>query len=181
MAFITTRDINSIQIPLYKSASKILAEAATPSPTQTYDIFLSHSYSDSDFIIRLKIFFEEYGFSTYVDWIEDKKLNRNDVNKETADILKTRMKYCRSLVYVYTPNSTHSRWMPWELGYFDGIRSKVVVLPVLPSSNDKYSGQEYLGLYPYIDRAMNKVTQREILWVNYDATRYDEFSVWIKK
>jgi hypothetical protein len=41
--------------------------------------------------------------------------------------------------------------MPWELGYFDGLRGAVSVLPVAKNENEGFKGQEFLGLYPYID------------------------------
>ena len=41
--------------------------------------------------------------------------------------------------------------MPWELGYFDGIKSTVAVLPVAKSETNSFNRNEYLGLYPYLD------------------------------
>jgi hypothetical protein len=41
--------------------------------------------------------------------------------------------------------------MPWELGYFDGFRGAVSVLPIAKSADESFKGQEFLGLYPYID------------------------------
>ena len=40
--------------------------------------------------------------------------------------------------------------MPWELGYFDGIRGKVAVCPITYSSS--FEGREYLGLYPIMEK-----------------------------
>jgi hypothetical protein len=43
--------------------------------------------------------------------------------------------------------------MPWELGYFDGLRQgRVAILPLVSSSEASFSGQEYLGLYPVVER-----------------------------
>ncbi len=39
--------------------------------------------------------------------------------------------------------------MPWELGYFDGLRrGHVGILPIVQSPSAGFNGQEYLGLYP---------------------------------
>jgi hypothetical protein len=39
--------------------------------------------------------------------------------------------------------------MPWELGYFDGLRNgKVGIFPLIESPGTAFLGQEYLGLYP---------------------------------
>lgn len=43
--------------------------------------------------------------------------------------------------------------MPWELGYFDGIKNKrVAILPINKDngSSENFKGQEYLSLYHYI-------------------------------
>lgn len=41
----------------------------------------------------------------------------------------------------------------WELGYFDGLSNgTVAVLPLVDCSSESYRGQEYLGLYPTVDK-----------------------------
>jgi hypothetical protein len=43
--------------------------------------------------------------------------------------------------------------MPWELGYFDGFRPSFVwILPLVDESDSEYKGQEYLGLYPPVEK-----------------------------
>lgn len=43
--------------------------------------------------------------------------------------------------------------MPWELGYFDGLHgSRIAVLPLVQSEGASFEGQEYLGLYPLVER-----------------------------
>jgi hypothetical protein len=42
--------------------------------------------------------------------------------------------------------------MPWELGYFDGIKpGHVWILPLVSRSDSEFNGQEYLGLYPPVE------------------------------
>lgn len=60
------------------------------STTKKYDIFLSHSYLNAIEISVLKKMIEGFGFSVYVDWIEDSNLSRDEVTKETARILQRR-------------------------------------------------------------------------------------------
>jgi hypothetical protein len=100
---------------LYKSESRILTEALESlSEYKTYDIFLSHSSKDAELILGVKGILEDLGYSVYVDWIEDPQLDRGNVTKTTADILRERMKYSKSLFYVTTDNAEKSKWMPWE-------------------------------------------------------------------
>jgi hypothetical protein len=96
---------------------------------------------------------ERLGLSVYVDWIDDSKLDRSKVTIKTAALLRERMKACSSLVYANSANSSNSVWMPWELGYFDGIRPRQVwVLPLVIDYDTEFKNQEYLGLYPPVEK-----------------------------
>lgn len=159
-----------------KSASAILTESYNAySSYKTYDIFLSHSYQDADVILGLKYTFEEKGYSVYVDWIEDKQLNRENVNARTANQLRVKMRSCKSLFFATSDNSSSSKWMPWELGYYDGYRGKVAILPINVSSyqKDSFVGQEYLGLYDYV------IDNYGSLYIKYLNGSVKSFREWI--
>jgi hypothetical protein len=133
-----------------KSTSQVLNEIATASTHRdSFDIFLSHSILDSEIILGIKIALEQTGKTVYVDWLVDPQLDRNRVNAATAEKLRARMRQCKVLLYAHSKASQSSRWMPWELGYFDGLNGNVAVLPIYPDQEDlSYSNQEYLLLYP---------------------------------
>lgn len=136
---------------LYESAK--FESANIRDVNQEFDIFLSHSYKDKEIIPYLKKELESLGYTVYVDWINDRFLSRETVNKGTAKVLQKRMRQSKSLLFATSENSSNSKWMPWELGYFDGIRNKrVAILPILKekSSKNNFKGQEYLGLYYYV-------------------------------
>jgi hypothetical protein len=122
--------------------------------SKEYEIFLSHSYADREIIPHLKQVLEDMGYRVYVDWIDDKLLSRENVTKETAKILQIRMKQSKSLFFATSENSPSSKWMPWELGYFDALKNKrVAILPIQKENNglsNNFIGQEYLGLYYYV-------------------------------
>lgn len=180
MALFTRNEIRAKASYLSKSASIILAENYTSfSKTASYDIFLSHSYLDADEILGLKLAIEELGYNVYVDWIVDRQLNRSNVNKETAAIIRTRMENCKSLFFATSNNSTESKWMPWELGYFDGIKKKVAILPIADNVTFEYKGQEYLGLYPYVMKAKTQGGNKEALWIHNDSQTYIIFEAWL--
>ncbi|WP_158816059.1 hypothetical protein [Methylocapsa sp. S129] len=43
--------------------------------------------------------------------------------------------------------------MPWELGYFDGFhQGRIAILPLVSSEGAGFDGQEYLRLYPVVER-----------------------------
>lgn len=140
--------------PLQKSAGRVLTEEAQAfSTVKRYDVFLSHSYDDAEMICGVKKSIEAGGLSVYVDWIEDAKLDRSKVTVATAALLRERMRTCSSLVYAHSANSSHSVWMPWELGYFDGFKPEHVwILPLVANSDSEFKKQEYLGLYPSVEK-----------------------------
>lgn len=172
---------------IYKTAASILEESVTASleqlqrkPDTQYDIFLSHSIKDAELILGIKMVCEDLGYSVYVDWIEDRELDRNNVTKHTADILRKRMMHSKSLFYVTTDNAETSKWMPWECGYFDGLKEKVAIVPIKKySHDDEYIGQEYLGLYPYIVKAKAQ-GNGDKLWVHLNKEQYILYDQWVK-
>lgn len=104
-------------------------------------------------IYGIKSIMEKMGLKVYVDWIDDSGLDRGKVTAGTAQILRDRMQTCFSLIYVHTPNATQSAWMPWELGYFDGLKPRHVwILPLVSEYDSEFKGQEYLGLYPPVEK-----------------------------
>jgi len=164
-----------------KNASSVLQESAqAQSIKKSYDIFLSHSFRDAELILGVKIKLENYGYSVYVDWLEDPQLNRSNITFQTATKLRERMKCCQSLFYSTTEASSKSKWMPWECGYIDGLRGRSAILPLTETGSGTYKGQEYLGIYPYITEAPIKGQTSKTLWVNQSVDVYCKFSDWLK-
>lgn len=163
---------------LNKSMGRILEEASTSKAT-SFDIFLSHSRLDEEVIVGVKALLEETGYSVYVDWIDDPHLDRRNVTAETAEKLRARMKQCRALFYAHSSNATKSRWMPWELGFFDGRNGNVSVLPVVKEVQISYKGEEYLGLYPYVDITQLIGSGSPSLFIHRSAATYARFENWI--
>jgi hypothetical protein len=124
-----------------------------------FDVFLSHAYRDKAVVIGTYLKLKELGFTVYVDWIHDAHLNRSNVDSATADLLRRRMRQCKSLLYLATSSADQSKWMPWECGYYDAFDRKhqndghVAILPVLEQAPVTFQGAEYLGLYCWADIA----------------------------
>lgn len=131
-----------------------------------YDIFISHSFLDKEMIYSLALLFKKDGFSVYIDWVQDSYLDRSHVTLKTAELVKDRIKQCKSLAYIATENVSKSKWCPWELGIGDGIhKGKACILPVLEDDEERFKGQEYLGLYPYIDYAATSISSTKHFWI----------------
>ncbi|MCE9555392.1 MAG: toll-Interleukin receptor [Planctomycetes bacterium] len=173
-----------------KAAADILKEDTVIIPMDfEFDIFLSHSYHDAQVnmkrLLGIKAIMEELKYSVYVDWIID-NMSRETVTSQTASTLRRRMFHSRSLLFATSQTSHQSKWMPWELGYKDGQSSdggdlgRVAILPLAQAKGyADYEGQEYLGVYPYVDRT--KDTDGVLsLWVNEDANTYISFDSWLQ-
>lgn len=146
---------------------------------ESYDLFISHSFCDKDYVVGLNYLFKIAGYKVYIDWIGDRRLDRNYVTSETAEIIKKRIAVSTGSAYVSTSNSTSSKWCPWELGVSDGMHGKVCILPVMDSS---FKGQEYLGLYPYLEYAATQGTRKMEFWVydREDRKKHIILREWLK-
>jgi hypothetical protein len=160
MAFITKfealaafRESQSRQT-LRKSARDVLRESADSFyDGKKYAVFLSHCHEDAEVIAGVKYMLEKTGVSVYVDRIDEPQLNPDNVTPATADKLRVRMRACASMLFATSKASPNSKWMPWELGYFDGLRQgQIAVLPLVETPSDGFKGQEYIGLYPVFER-----------------------------
>ena len=116
---------------------------------QTYDLFISHSFKDKDLVIGLYHLFSAAGYKVYIDLVDDSNLERKCVTPSTAEIIRKRIEKSKGASYIATANSMTSKWCPWELGVADGMHNRVCILPIMNAT--RFEGQEYLGLYPYLE------------------------------
>ncbi|GAA0755677.1 hypothetical protein GCM10017620_07420 [Brevundimonas intermedia] len=140
--------------PAHVLAFALALDSALSALTDRFDIFLSHSVRDASLVMGVKRILEEAGKTVYVDWISDPNLDRNAVTGATAERLRHRMRKCDACFYLFSRHSRRSRWMPWELGFFDGHNGNVAILPLIPPTGElDFTGEEYLEIYPKIDFA----------------------------
>lgn len=141
---------------LSETAARFRLKESARTASGTFDVFLSHSRLDADVILGLKRLLETKGLSVYVDWIDDPELDRGRVSAHTAARLRERMNTSRSLVYATSRSASRSRWMPWELGYFDGRKgsAQISICPIEPTIRPAagFVGEEYLGLYKTLEK-----------------------------
>ncbi len=147
----------------------------------SFDIFLSHSFLDKEEVEGLYLELRDLGYTVYVDWIIDPHLDRKNVTKNTAELIRSRMKSCKTLLMAVSANAIMSKWMPWELGFVDGKTNRCAILPVgqdgtAPKTFTRY---EYLLLYPYIKKAT--INFFEKIYITESSNSYVLFDDWIKK
>ena len=156
-----------------KSAATALVEEASAAEEERFDVFLSHSSSEpEDILLGVYRTLRDSGLNVYVDSYSDPHLDPDSVDFSTARTLRHRLRSSASLLYVHSRHSSRSRWMPWELGFADAHCGRVGVLPVTLSRENAFVGEEYLSLYPYVDRGVLEGTSLRTLWINRSATHY---------
>ena len=154
-----------------KSYEQIIEGTRQGIPVGTlFDIFLSHAFADAQLILGVAVIFLRLGYTVYIDWVVDARLDRSEVTKETASLLRQRIHDSRCLLFASSESSQESKWMPWETGYSDAKTWKVAIIPIRSGSKVEfdYNGQEYLGLYPYLINTQNGLYIREP-WIAFDT------------
>lgn len=159
---------------------KLFSVRDTPINT-SFDIFLSHSFLDKEDVQGLYQELTDFGFSVYVDWIVDPNLDRSNVTKATATLVRQRMKASNTLLLAISTNAAMSKWMPWELGYIDGHTNKCAIIPVSKEGTPpkSFKGTEYLSLYPFIKKLPLQGRHLDKLWVIESEFKYSLFDDWI--
>jgi len=94
----------------------------------------------------------ENGLELYIDW-EDTAMPETP-NRETAQRIKDKIASTNFFLFLATPNSTGSRWCPWEIGCADRTKrhEEIFIIATIDSSGQWY-GNEYLQLYRQITEA----------------------------
>lgn len=128
-------------------AKKALVEAYSFSRTGK-TTFLAHSSRDDDLVAGVILILENHGARVYADH-KDPSIATGGLLR-IADHLRTVIGECRKFVMLATPRSKDSKWIPWELGLADGLRTNdsIALFPSAENSDETtWSQQEYLGLY----------------------------------
>ncbi len=156
--------------------------AASREAHSSFDIFLCHSFLDKAEVEGLYLELTNHGFKVYVDWIIDPHLDRDNVTKESAELIRKRLRSSKTLLLALSANASFSKWVPWELGYVDGHTQQCGLVPVARNNETmtSFHRTEYLKLYPYIDKPTNHYRFGGKLWAVEDAHRYVELGNWLR-
>jgi hypothetical protein len=142
------------------------------------DVFVSHKLEDKQKAERLAALIGSWGFECYLDandaeldkfYVDTKGRKQQTVQDPAAMAAHIRdsLRTCRCFIYAYSSRSAQSKWMPWELGFFDGRwgrrhiglydldEATVAGTPRHRDNSvrpDTLSLQEYLQMYEPVDR-----------------------------
>lgn len=114
-------------------------------------VFLSHSYKDWEIVKRIAVAFILKGYDPFLDWLDNRLINRNRINREGVEIIKEKIEKSSMFVYIASKGHGISKWMPWELGISYGLRNEMYILPTNESEvRGGYKGQEYLAIHDHL-------------------------------
>ncbi|OUS06315.1 hypothetical protein A9Q96_10100 [Rhodobacterales bacterium 52_120_T64] len=154
MAFLRDSDIRARAQNRAKREGVTIEEAmrrASQRRHSRYDIFLSQTIRDAEVVLGVYDYLIDKGFIVFCDWIDAPDSDQNEVTPANAAFIRKTMNTCDTLLFLDTETADQSLWMCWELGWFDGRRGPVGILPILKSGESFYRGREFLGLYPYVE------------------------------
>ena len=157
MAFITFNDLHGRELTKAFSVN----ESLNFGEKFEKQIFLSYRRKDSQYVRPIVEILKKLGAKIYIDYLDESLPEKP--NTETAAILRSRIQKSDKFILMATPNSSESKWIPWELGLGDGFLnySNVAIMPITRYS-DSWDEQEYYSIYGYIRKANST-----------DGTKYD--------
>lgn len=151
MAYITESALRRFSTERFAFNEEILL-SKSPEPG-VKSIFLSHSHKDRDLALGLqKLLVKAYRQKVFIDW-QDSNMPR-ETNRETATLIKEKIKNLDFFMVLATQSALQSRWVPWEIGVADSRKAidRIGIIPVADDSG-KWDGNEYLQLYQRIELA----------------------------
>ena len=99
---------------------------------KSYDLFISHSYKDREFVSDVVSDANKAGYNCYVDWTADNDfLKRSLVSDYTKEVLKARMRQSQKLLYLSSSNSRESAWVAFELKFYQEVVKNEIIMMVL--------------------------------------------------
>jgi len=141
------------------------------------DVFISHKKEDLAIARRLHTRVKSLRYEPYLD-AADTQLAEATSTGALADRIRGRLRRAKCLLFVVTPKAVDSKWMPWELGFFDGRWGRPTVglyvqhmdrtAAQRAGAAGRFTVQEYLELYEAVDDAtlpdfLRRATSGEML------------------
>ena len=98
---------------------------------KSFDVFISHSFSDQKKIMSLFKSLNEQGLVCYCDWTNDNDfLKRRMAGEYTKEVLKKRIEQSEYILHASSDNSAQSTWVNFELRYAASIEKAIKVLDI---------------------------------------------------
>lgn len=142
-------------------------------------VFISHSHKNADLVEYLVAVLTNLKVEVYVDWM-DEDLSYPPSSK-TAVKIKQMIDANKKFILLATNEGIESKWCNWELGLGDVHKyiNHIALLPVADNSGEWF-GNEYLRIYPYIDKRFKSLEWDDEYRVVYPDGKKLDFIQWLK-
>lgn len=141
-------------------------------------IFLSHKHNEKDIIEQVIVLLEKLGVFVYVDWMDNAMPTTTDGS--TAKRIKQKIKEKDKFILLATEGAIEFKWCNWELGIGDVHKyfKNIAIMPITEKEDSKFSGNEYLQIYPIITSEYYYVTGTYYVEFEGNKIRLEQ---WIKQ
>lgn len=140
MRYVTYNDLNK-QLMDIEEVSKCYNNSVI--------VLLSHKHEEVRFILKIKEFFNVEGIDIKIDWLDPDMPQVTD--KETTYKIRQYIMNWDKFILIASENSKKSLWIPWELGFADGVKGliDIAILPITYNEN-KWKDREYYNIYNFL-------------------------------
>jgi len=139
-------------------------------------VFVFHNPEELEELESTINFLNSFGELVYVDWI-DPELHKNtsEATKKVHNSIKEKIKINQKFIFLATEGALSSKLGKWILGQLHSQKDQehIAILPVRGDYRD-YTGEEYLGKYPYIHEV-----ETEVYGVEFPNGEIKELGAWL--
>lgn len=175
MAYLTFNSISSKTF----SKAEVLNESIRSRSYNEKIVFLSYRREDRQWVEGIVRFLKGIGVTIYIDYLDETL--EDATNESVAQKLRDRIKGSVKFITLATPNSSKSKWMPWELGLGDRIINypNVAILPLSENPNI-WPDQEYGKIYGRVEKITNPgAFNGEDWYIIYPGGEKKKFKDWL--
>jgi hypothetical protein len=127
--------------------------------TSEVSVFLSHKHEETEILEDTVVLLSKLGVAVYIDWL-DNEMPEN-TSGETARKIKEKITTLDKFIFLATEGAINSKWCNWELGFGDAkkFHQNMAIMPITNFRDNKWSGIEYLQIYPTITQSHHNSSQ----------------------
>ncbi|MCB0463334.1 MAG: toll/interleukin-1 receptor domain-containing protein [Flavobacteriaceae bacterium] len=157
----------------------VLSKAVKDRSQFNTSVFISHSHKNSDLVEYVVALLTRLKVEVYVDWMDD-ELSYPPTGK-TAVKIKNMIDANKKFILLATNEGIESKWCNWELGLGDVHKyiEHIALLPVADNSGN-WIGNEYLQIYPYVDKKYKSLEWDDEYTVIYPDGKKKDLIDWLK-
>ena len=117
---------------------------------KSYDLFISHSFSDNKLVKKIIKYLNKYDLNIYCDWLSDNDfLKRTYAGEYIKMILKKRIEQSDKVLFIKTSNTNdnennfYSEWVKMEILYAKSIKKPIECINFTENTQEEFLEFKY--------------------------------------